>query len=451
MFKIEDKIEDEIDYIKKNIIDSISDKKHSSQKILKDIFDNSDINIDNKLKKMLLMRQSKNKNIINDINDNFKYFTKEDIEEYNNFISDDNNLIKDSEDLFLSFVTMTNWFEELEEHGALGLLASVKTSYLGKVGNADFINFKTTFDIYSAEDYLYSLSEILQKSLCKDINELCVVKDSLKKKCNGLFLLYINKLHWKSAKKFLPIITSCFMSHSPFAFTEDHIKSYFIALVRYGNSIDSEKNFKIFLALWRTCYEIAKDKNYLFGFLKLFHNLVNNFKLRYQSQYEILLGQTLLINNINKKKINKFYQDIYFYLLNSYFSKNNFKDDISQIKLIEFKILIKELLEKFNSSWHVINLIKNIRLRKFLIENLDYKNLPKLLDDNQGVYNKDINISSILDVNIEFPDIFLNEDKETYNIKCYNLIFYNMLNKPIPYNFTKDLNELYQYLIDLKN
>lgn len=410
---------------KEYLFESVCEKKSEIINSLSSIYANSNIIISSNLKKKINSREIKNIQNIKDIIDNFKNYTEE---EFNNFIkSEKNNMFDKSEEEFLSYATLATWYDELENHSGLGILAEVKTGYLGKLGNAEFLFFNPRYDLYSIDDYLYSVKKILEVNNKWDFNKTVIVKDSLKNKCNAIFPLYINKYHWLSVKKYLPYVLSTVMSHSPLAYTEGHIKAYFIALLRYANNISNDKNAQIFLSVWRTCYEIAKDKNYLFGFSKLINNVK---QFRYLSQYEIILGQSLLNDKLN---IDKFYDLVLNEIVTDYLKKIVI-EDITFETISDLKLYFTEILLDFCESWHFKNLIKSICIRNNFTLKQKTINTINELDKNYSVASEEQlklfkNILSQENYNSEKEKLLNNYSDNYMFTKIYNILYKQNINE----------------------
>lgn len=365
----------------------VADKKKDVVTYLSKIYSESDPQISKRLKKVIENRAYKNSDIIKMIADDFRFYSEDD---YDSFISrnrTDKMII--SEQTLISSTTMSTWYDEIENHGCLGVLANCRTGYLGKVGNADFLTFDPLWETYSAEDYLFSVKDYLEKNTNRDINEAIIVTDGLKNPANALFLLYINKMHWRSAKKFLPCVTGTFMSHNPLSFTEGHIKSYFIALVRYASQCRSIYQYQVFFCLWRTCYEIAKERGYDKGFSVML-NKIESF--RYSSQYEIVLGQTLLFNNIDNTDLNNFYGLCIKEIAKKIYLKKNKKED-------------KNLSDQIKSSRHYKILVKNIEMRDKIFSIYKDSDFSDTIDEYFGVLD-DNTVKNIVSVNSDRSDIY---------------------------------------------
>lgn len=406
-----------------NGIDAInktySNKKKDVIEYLITIYKHSEPFISDRLKNIIKRRAENNIKTIKYLFDNYNFL---DEQEYHKFINKekDNNIIK-SEDLFTSFFTLSSWYDELESHGCIGVLADCKTGYRGKIGNSEFLNFNPSWDLLSGDEYLYLVKRHLINNESTNINEAVITLDKYKNKVNAIFILYINKLHWNSAKKFISFLTATFMSHNPFAFTEGHLKSYYIALCRYSHDLNNNKNVNIFLNIWRSCYELAKEKKYITKFnnsIDIFLNKINKF--RYFGQYEIGLGQSLLIKELN---IEKYYDLCLNEIIKDYFIKIKNKKEKMLLSKLKYDYIMKNRVNNLKEhSWHYNNLIHNIKIRNGLFTVFkNEKEIIQKLDNNYGIIedkllykfvnilNSDINIydNNYLDNKI---NIILNEN-----------------------------------------
>lgn len=345
---------------------------------------------------------------------------------------------KKSNEVFYSLISISNWFEELQEKNIMGLLIKTSSSTIGKVGvNINCINIKNITTTILPIDYLLDSSNIYyEKYNNLDYGESCysMISGNSIGEGNALMPLYISKEHWKITKPYFKPMIGIMVAQNPLMYNDKHIQFVFMLLFDMINkTFDktkkniNEKWLYTLFSLYRTCYEISKEKNYDKGIKNLYNNFMKKSQNRGKDKINYLdsfLCQLLLSNlyikddfilYVYEEYINRFISDIlpkkmtflnllkkknkkYIFSYDNFYNiKHNILDNIEN-KIINF-IKFNEIIECFRSNYKCINnFIKELDRNFGLINDSDMKflkmiikrNLNKMLDDK--FITKNINI-----------------------------------------------------------
>ena len=131
----------------------------------------------------------------------------------------------------------------------------------------------------------------------------------------------INPEHWKQAKKHIPYVLGIIISHNPLGYTERHINFMFYLLVDMTvKTFINNANFsimwiKMYLALLRTCSEIAYEKGYNKGIKKIINNYIADpYKRLIVRPFDndVIIGQLLCTGiKLENNDLDKFIEYIY--------------------------------------------------------------------------------------------------------------------------------------------
>lgn len=213
----------------------------------------------------------------------------------------------ESIEFFNSGITLSDWFEEFQDGGAIGLLIKVSTTPLAKLGinqNISVENITTTFlPILDYIDGAINFFNDKTNLSFGNLNKKDIVKGTAIGNSNAVIPLYINKYHWSISKLYLPYILGMIISHNPFCYKDSHQKFLFSLLIEmsiksYCNDCAnlSEKWVRCFVAVNRTCAQISFDNKYNYGIARYIDLYLTDPTKRIFNQsyaYDIIIGQIL--------------------------------------------------------------------------------------------------------------------------------------------------------------
>lgn len=353
----------------------IKDRLKQSEENIRNIYDII-LNTRNTLRNKKLKNKMNNiiiKNIklIDDIDDIYYLDDKQKI-----FIENNNNnpLIEKSKTLFYSLISISDWFEELENGSSMGLMVeisrNVSTNFAFKNSNIRIKDI--SLSCLSVQDYFSSVIYTFKNRGNKNINNKIIYEGAGIGNCNAIIPLYINEEHWKQSKKQLPFVLGYILANNPLAYNKNHDNFLFYFLTNMGSLIINNNNLNIkiislYLAVLRTCYQIAIEKGYHIGIKKLVDKYINDETNETSYMNNIMIGQILstgmkLNNNhiiiIIRKQL----------LLN---------DDIN--KMISFYIMYNVIQEIVNTNGE-ITIFMNVLDRNFGVvpDDISNKILNKL-------------------------------------------------------------------------
>lgn len=384
--------------------------------------------IDNKQNKQFNKILLKNFSVLKEFDDIEKFKSKKTlnfIDEYSNdsvSMSDDNFIT--SCDFFVSPLTLTNWFDELKNCNAIGLFINVNVEDINKYGTNT-----TKYEIVSITDTLVPINEYLESTISyfnkhnekmfgdltlTDTDQLdnydTIISPSLGTG-NTVIPLYINKYHWDIASKYLPISLGITLAHNPAGYTDKHIKFMFVLLMKMTNELlCSNKNIncrtiQCYMAIFRTCIEIAKERKYIFGIKTLVKEFLSNktkrMKLR-TYEYDSFMGQLLCTGcKLSKNDLWSIIDYSYENMVRTHVSKtyslglikNLFQQSVDDITLSgEIEMLLQEVtmsikrgIDFLISFYNMYNIIQK------LVEKIgSYNQFVKTFDKHYGYFPDDL-------------------------------------------------------------
>ena len=375
----------------------------------------------------------------------------------------------DSLELFESSITLSNWYDEIKNNCALGILFTFESANLTKKGVHGFGTIgKITSMFMSVTDFIGNAKEYFSHNRMDygNLNDAEIVKDGIIGSANAILPIYIHKMHWKIAKLYLKPILGMIQSHSPFSYVKAHENIYYSVFAHMTKLLfNSDKEFlnnkfvQVYFSFFRTCAEICFENGYHFGIKNLMNMYMNNNINRISKSYldyDKLFAQTLT-TGYNITNIETFLQ----YLLeerirlcvkykkydNNYFNVLiEMLDDEEKLDA-EFDSIINSVCDIINydmqafAAFYKINKI----FREMISMTSTYGQFIKRLDKNYGILEHDLTEFVIKNIvptnnNISFED-FYNIIQVPYNknvIIMYILQgIYNVKNK----NMRKHIND----------
>lgn len=368
--------------------------------------------------------------------------------------NDDSKLDK-SKEFFHSLISVSDWYEELNNGSGFGLLIKINIDHIGKVyvcDNGLIVNEITTSFI-SVKDYIDGVNY-----KCNDdkinLNTTEIFSGDGLGTSNGLLPLYINKYHWEQIKQQIPYIYGIIYTHNPYGYSESHDNYIFHIFMdmchRTCNTANgiNEKLINIYMAVYRTCSQVAYEKKYTRGIKTYINNIINTNinKIELDKTY-VILGQIIttgtklnssdidtLINKIYyshiKKKIkNKFspIEDYNKFILSLVDNIDVLNEEIN--KLIEYvnieTIYITGILVSFKIMYNA--------MRQLINKYEGYRKMIFSMDDNYGLLPDD-NLKHLIDIvtnskkcDITYMNIIDSENKYSNEYRKQK-IFYIVMN-----------------------
>ena len=192
----------------------------------------------------------------------------------NNLCFENNDYFNDSCEFFNSTITLSNWFEELQDGNGLGLLTTISPNKIEY----------TTNTFMSIIDYILTVMNYFEKNKnvkYGDLHKKIIISGTAIGTANSLVPLYINKYHWKTVNQYTNLILGLIIDGNPFNYTKKNKNIYFslladmtIKLFDVKKIYLNEKYVKIYIVILRTCAEICFEnkfnhgiKNYITSYL----------------------------------------------------------------------------------------------------------------------------------------------------------------------------------------
>lgn len=179
---------------------------------------------------------------------------------------------ENSTNFFTSPLTFTDWIEEVKNNQSMGLLFSLTTNNLIKLGFADNIivnNISSTI-IPVPEFIQYKINHFNDTSkhiTFGNTNKINIIRDRIIGNGNTLLPLYINKYHWKISKLYVKPLLGIAASHNPLGYHKNHLKIMFTILIKmtikcFSPNYINNKTCRYYITFLRTCTQISFDNNY---------------------------------------------------------------------------------------------------------------------------------------------------------------------------------------------
>lgn len=326
-------------------------------------------------------------------------------------------------DFFNSTITLSNWFEELENNNGIGLLIKINK------------NIGTTSTYMSIIDYIAMTIDYFQKNKnikYGDLTNSNIIKGAAIGDANALIPLYINKHHWSFSKKYLNMLLAIIATGNPFGYHSSQIKIYFdsfseMTVKMFDKFSLNEKSIRNYIAVLRTCAEICFEKGYNRGISKIIKTFLNEEPSKID--FIKICSQALITGYyLDKDLIKQFIHYILLDLIKDSVTQTNNNKYIDSLKTLN----ANELLNEANNTVLKLNNYMIIELRflityykmNFILKDLicasgSYSKFIKNLDNNYGLFDNKLCqkmiqlITNEINVNdIELKDIYKLIDEE---------------------------------------
>lgn len=368
------------------------------------------------------------------------------INSYDNILSK-NSKFEESCDFFVSTITLSNWFDELESDNGIGFLVKTKSNDLAKIGVSPVKIKNITDTMLSITDFISITVNFFQKNKQHsfgDLNNKNIIQGSVIGDANILIPLYINKYHWNTNKKYLKQLLSICVSHNSLSYTNKYQQIYYTIflymtkqLFNENGKYLNEKFIKLYIAYLRTCLEICIENKHNTGIRNLISQILSDPKMRISKNdyvYDNIIAQTLITgyvleeNSIQKLILYTLEESIrnhvkyceYDTEFAQYFC--NLEDDnLINIEIATMLQYFEDELQdkiKYLIVYYKINSIIKIILEK----HGGYNRFIKLIDKNFGLIDNDT-VKLILD----HVDINLFKNSDITFEKLYQIV-------NLPYN-----------------
>lgn len=312
-----------------------------------------------------------------------------------------------SKEFYFSTISFSDWYEELVEDGAIGLLVKINTSDLVKIGinsYLDIVDVTTTF--FPIVDYISRTVKFFEQQQLRDtfgnLNNQTIVSGDAIGDGNAVIPLYINRYHWLSAEKYFKPLMGTILTHNPLGYTENHKKIMFSILTdintyMYSENKLSEKWIKCYIAFFRTCTQICFDEGYNRGIRKYVNLYLNSPSRRISHNlynYDNIVGQSLTtgytIDNKNMAILIRYFLEEILRKKTRKEFKDNYMDWIktSECNFGEEKNNILEWVEK-ELAYHVRILLSfcksNELLKKIVCKAGSFNKFINEIENNFGL------------------------------------------------------------------
>lgn len=329
-----------------------------------------------------------------------------------------------SREFFSSMLTLTDWYEEIKSGNSTGILISIESNDLTKIGangaKPNINNITMTF--LPVRDYIEAALESFKKYEENDINNINIVTGDVIGTGNAIIPLYICSEHWEIARQQLKYILGIILVNSPFSFIDSHLNFLFYMLAEMTRQTfkinTSDKWFQTYFAVYRTCAQVAYEKGYHKGIKKLIKNYIDEKDRILNTRpfdNDVLFGQILstgcLIGTLPLSKFcDRIFENIYWRNIIKSYNSNYFKNQLYNLSDDDIKNELKDIIQyEDNKIIHGIETItynyKMILLMHQLFTKIGgFTKFLKILDDNYGLATD--NITSIKDyIQINLEDI----------------------------------------------
>jgi len=313
-------------------------------------------------------------------------------------INKSSDMFEKSCDFFFSSITLSSWFDELENNSCLGLLIKLKSPELVKVGIMDNIiieNITTTY--LPVSDYVNVVSEYFEKNKnfnFGDLNNKIIISGTSIGDSNAIIPMYICKNHWLIVKKYLDPLLGIILTHNPFDFTNKSKSIFYIIFTQmtYLLFLPDKKELNIkyiknYFAYFRTCAEICFENKYNYGIRKMVQAYLGDPLKRVGiSMNDKLFAQSLttgyiMPENIIKQLILYCVEEV---IRNNKYNSINIENDIDVlINLLEKNILYD--IDIFKGYYKLNSIFGNI-FKKFGT----YSGFIKMIDNNYGLISDEL-------------------------------------------------------------
>lgn len=390
------------------------------------------------------------------------------------FNEDENNNNICINQFFSSLFTLTDWSEELQDGSCLGILINVKKGVNNNIKILDIINFISVYDWFTM---VTDQSQF--KTFGGDTNYINI-QGPIMGTGNIVIPLYISKSHWILSRIWLEYMLGITIHNNPFNYRDQNINFVFYLLsVMNINIMDNHNSNHIntYIAIFRTCVEIAKEREYYKGLGKMINNIATNKNTLIPStnygniillSQIIVTGVTLspiLIESFVRKIMDSFIIESIMHNYTIEYFHNNIKpiinngkrptkefDSICTFIESEFQDILKSInatytmikvFERFFKTKGLLKFIKSIDTNGGIANNEDIELLQNIIKEENDK-NKD---NYTLDAYYKLKD---NEQNQKYLV---SLIIAGLTHKPNEFKtlLKKDIDTLFNDLIDKKN
>lgn len=344
--------------------------------------------------------------------------------------------LQESRDFFLSMLTLTDWVDELDNENTIGILLNVHTNDLARIGaNGSTVNITNiTSTFVPIKDYIDTILILFKNENQDDVNNIRGICGNIIGQGNTALPIFICEQHWKLARIHLEYLLGIALVNNPFGYVDSHLNFMFCVLTEMGRQIFrniNNKDIKMYIAMFRTCAQIAYEKGYHKGIKKMITNLTNDGgKMSTIRPFgaDCIFGQIIatgatIDENLLNKLCDKIYENIFWSTCVKYIKYEKFEQEENYTgNIISFvEKLMTTNIEIIMSNFLMIKIFKTV-----IVANNGFK---KFLNKIDKYY------SNLDDENVELF-VKLLKDKANYKISgesLYELIQMNYKEKTEKY------------------
>lgn len=337
-------------------------------------------------------------------------------EEKDNTVSEDNkNKFKKSIETYYSIISITDWFEELQSKGIMGLMVRIASPNIAKIGyNLNSVEIKDiTTTVIPIQNMLEAANIYYEKynKLDFGFEYESMISGNAIGNGNSILPLYICKEHWELSRLYLKPALGIMLCQNPLIYNKNHIPFVFTLFMDMvnrtfmSNKLNANKKWiQLLFGVYRTCVQISKENFYDKGIIKIYNKYMTSPLYRTKNIIKSItsfLGQILVtnlqINNLNRFSLNIFEEnirrDLYTYLLKSTTLVNFLCENDNTIEFNEFNL--NDLIYKFESTGNkisetILNFCKFYTIIKKFIKKYDnFDNFINMLDKNYSILNEE--------------------------------------------------------------
>ena len=361
-----------------------------------------------------------------------------------------NDMFLESCEFFNSSVTLSNWFDEIQNNNGLGLLLKIDSKTTGYSNQIIIDNITNVY--FPIVDYILAANTYFEKHVDTpfgNLNKQNIISGLAIGDSNSVIPFYINKYHWLSVKNYIEPLLGIIVSHNPFNYGKSLKVILFTLFVDMTSKLFdhskkylNEKYIKIYVAYLRTCAEICFENKFNYGIKKMIAvyltdplSRISKDKITYDKICSQALVTGYVLNDVDLKSIilyfieesirlavkDKKYDETYvkYYFEKPIEAREN--DEANLIQQITDKIQYDLL---FLLSFHKMNNIMN----DIIVYSKSYNKFIKSLDDSYGLISDDISkqIYNFVENNVNGSYISLAQMYDSIGVEYnkYNILMY---------------------------
>jgi hypothetical protein len=394
-----------------------SESNNISDKIINDIFDNHD-NVNIELVKKCV--ESIKHNSAHIYGNTYRYICKKidttnthsmyaEIKRSGDRIADQiddieeifqDTIIDDDSDMYITALTMSDWTDELRRYDCVGLALSLY-KYPYEKG-------RYTLLLNSDPMCVGSMGELFHTIRSKTIeingpinvdNNVIISNNELNMVCNCVVPLYIHKIHWDIAKKYLNTVCNLIMYNSLVINDSSAWKIMYTIFMHVGCRVINNKNInrttKYMFSIWLTNHILSREYKYNKGLCTFLSKLVNDSKFQNNVDPVMLSGQIICVGLvIDLQSMNMICgllirNKLAMILKEDIYVSNDFVDDIIDESTAR-KVDAEKFINTIKNYTDTFDMIHLLHVFKIFFEKIQTTEICSSLKQNFGIPTKNI-------------------------------------------------------------